>query len=113
LPLEVTEAVIGVWGADRVGYRISPKGAYNSMSDSHPIGTFSYLDACAVAVVSETAAMADKAIAANRSCIDRSMALPSRHPTSCVTRIWVRFLWPQKRFLPMTLRFLETVACRP
>jgi len=43
LPLEVTEAVIGVWGADRVGYRISPKAAYNSMSDSNPIGTFSYL----------------------------------------------------------------------
>ena len=43
LPLEVTEAVIGVWGADRVGYRISPKAAYNSMSDSNPLGTFSYL----------------------------------------------------------------------
>ena len=26
LPLEVTKAVIDVWGADRVGYRISPNG---------------------------------------------------------------------------------------
>ena len=43
LPLEVTEAVIGVWGRDRVGYRISPTGAFNSMSDSNPLQTFSYL----------------------------------------------------------------------
>jgi N-ethylmaleimide reductase len=43
LPLEVTEAVIGVWGADRVGYRISPNAAFNSMSDSNPVQTFSYL----------------------------------------------------------------------
>ncbi len=43
LPLEVTEAVIDVLGADRVGYRISPNGAFNSMSDSDPIQTFSYL----------------------------------------------------------------------
>ena len=43
LPLEVTEAVIDVLGADRVGYRISPNGAFNSMSDSNPIQTFSYL----------------------------------------------------------------------
>src|SRR5262249_44478086 len=43
LPLEVTKAVINVWGADRVGYRISPNGAFNSMSDSNPIQTFSYI----------------------------------------------------------------------
>ena len=43
LPLEVTKAVIDVWGADRVGYRISPNGAANSMSDSDPVRTFSYL----------------------------------------------------------------------
>jgi N-ethylmaleimide reductase len=42
-PLEVTHAVIDVWGPNRVGYRISPIGAYNSMSDSNPIQTFSYL----------------------------------------------------------------------
>jgi N-ethylmaleimide reductase len=42
-PLEVTEAVAGVWGAERVGYKISPNGAFNSMSDSNPIATFSYL----------------------------------------------------------------------
>ena len=42
LPLEVTKSVIDVWGADRVGYRISPSGAFNSMSDSNPIQTFSH-----------------------------------------------------------------------
>src|SRR5215475_12967333 len=43
LPLEVTKAVIDVWGADRVGYRISPNGTFNSMSDSNPTETFSYM----------------------------------------------------------------------
>jgi len=43
LPLEVVEAVIGVWGANRVGYRISPYGTFNSMSDSDPLATFSQL----------------------------------------------------------------------
>lgn len=42
-PLEVTDAVISVWGKERVGYRISPKGAFNDMSDSDPIATFSHL----------------------------------------------------------------------
>jgi N-ethylmaleimide reductase len=42
-PLEVTQAVIDVWGKDRVGYRISPNGAFNSMADSNPRETFSYL----------------------------------------------------------------------
>jgi N-ethylmaleimide reductase len=41
-PLEVTDAVVAVWGADRVGYKISPNGAFNAMSDSDPIATFSY-----------------------------------------------------------------------
>ena len=43
LPLEVTQAVIEIWGADKVGYRISPTGSFNSMSDSNPVATFSYL----------------------------------------------------------------------
>ncbi len=42
-PLEVTKAVIDVWGAERVGYKISPNGTVYSMSDSDPIRTFSYL----------------------------------------------------------------------
>jgi N-ethylmaleimide reductase len=43
LPLEVTEAVIGVWGPERVGYKLSPRFPGYSMSDSNPIETFSYL----------------------------------------------------------------------
>jgi N-ethylmaleimide reductase len=42
LLLEVTEAVIGVWGADRVGVRLSPNGLFNSMSDSDPRATFGF-----------------------------------------------------------------------
>jgi N-ethylmaleimide reductase len=43
LGLEVTQAVISVWGPDRVGYRISPNGTFNTMSDSNPAETFSYM----------------------------------------------------------------------
>jgi len=45
LPLEVTDAVISVWGKERVGYRVSPKASYNDMSDSDPVATFSHLAA--------------------------------------------------------------------
>jgi N-ethylmaleimide reductase len=40
--LEVTEAVAGVWGAERVGVRLSPLGTFNSMSDSDPATTFGF-----------------------------------------------------------------------
>jgi N-ethylmaleimide reductase len=43
LPLDVLDAVVGVWGPGRVGYRISPNSPFNSMSDSDPRKTFSYL----------------------------------------------------------------------
>jgi N-ethylmaleimide reductase len=42
LLLEVTEAVVDVWGGDRVGVRLSPSGTFNDMSDSDPKATFSY-----------------------------------------------------------------------
>ena len=45
LPLEVTEAVIGVWGPQRVGYRLSPYFSGYSMTDSNPIETFSFIAA--------------------------------------------------------------------
>jgi N-ethylmaleimide reductase len=41
-PLEVTEAVVGVWGPDRVGYKVSPNSGFNSMSDSDPVATYWY-----------------------------------------------------------------------
>ncbi|ROO24586.1 alkene reductase [Salinisphaera orenii] len=40
LPLEVLEAVLGVWPADRVGIRLSPSGTMNDMRDSDPRTTF-------------------------------------------------------------------------
>ena len=43
LTLEVTEAVIGVWGADRVGIRFSPSGVFNDMNDDNPMETFSHV----------------------------------------------------------------------
>jgi len=42
LLFEVVDAVTGVWGADRVGVRLSPINSFNSMSDSDPDATFGY-----------------------------------------------------------------------
>ena len=44
-PLEVTQAVIEVWGPNRVGYKLSPHFAGYSMSDSNPLETFSFIAA--------------------------------------------------------------------
>jgi N-ethylmaleimide reductase len=38
--LEVTEAVVGVWGAERVGLRLAPTNPFNDIADSHPADTF-------------------------------------------------------------------------
>jgi N-ethylmaleimide reductase len=45
LLLEVTDAVIGVWGADRVGVRVSPLNSYNAMRDSDPVALTAYVAA--------------------------------------------------------------------
>jgi len=41
--LEVVAAVAEVFGPERVGYKITPNLALNSMSDSDPVATFSHL----------------------------------------------------------------------
>jgi N-ethylmaleimide reductase len=41
--IEVTEAVVSVWGGERVGLRLSPSGAFNSMHDSNPRAIFGYV----------------------------------------------------------------------
>ncbi|MEI6270416.1 MAG: alkene reductase [Methylococcaceae bacterium] len=41
--LEVTAAVVAVWGAERVGIRLSPSGTFNDMTDSDPETFFVYL----------------------------------------------------------------------
>jgi N-ethylmaleimide reductase len=38
--VEVTEALIGEWGAARVGVRLSPTNPFNDMADSNPAATF-------------------------------------------------------------------------
>jgi N-ethylmaleimide reductase len=43
LLLEVVDAVIAVWGAGRVGVRLSPWGKFNSMRDSNPVRLFTYV----------------------------------------------------------------------
>ena len=40
--LEVTDAVVGVWGADRVGVHLSPRGGFSDIDDSDPMTTFTY-----------------------------------------------------------------------
>ncbi len=43
LLLEATEAVIKVWGANRVGVRLSPYSGFNDIRDSAPVETFTYI----------------------------------------------------------------------
>jgi N-ethylmaleimide reductase len=39
--IEVTQALIGEWGGERVGVRLSPTNPYNDIADSNPAVTFS------------------------------------------------------------------------
>jgi 2,4-dienoyl-CoA reductase-like NADH-dependent reductase (Old Yellow Enzyme family) len=43
LMLEVTDACIAVWGADRVGMHLAPRRDAHDMGDSTPLETFSYV----------------------------------------------------------------------
>ena len=43
LMLEVADAVISVWGNDRVGMHLAPRGDAHDMGDSNPLATFSYV----------------------------------------------------------------------
>ena len=43
LLMEVMEAVVDVWGSDRVGVRLSPSGTFSSMYDSNRAATFGYV----------------------------------------------------------------------
>ena len=41
--LEAVDQAISVWGNGRVGVRLSPYGTFNDMSDSDPVGLFTYV----------------------------------------------------------------------
>ncbi|HTH97533.1 MAG TPA: alkene reductase [Stellaceae bacterium] len=43
LMLEVTDAAIDVWGADRVGMHLAPRGDAHTMGDSNPLATFGHI----------------------------------------------------------------------
>jgi N-ethylmaleimide reductase len=43
LLLEVTSAVVDIWGPDRVGVRLSPFSTFNDVGDSDPIGLYSHV----------------------------------------------------------------------
>ena len=43
LLMEVTESVVSVWGAERVGVRLSPSSTFGSMSDTDPEALFNYV----------------------------------------------------------------------
>jgi len=43
LMIEVTDAAIAVWGADRVGLHLAPRGDSHDMGDSDPAATFGYV----------------------------------------------------------------------
>lgn len=42
LLLEVVDEAVKIWGANRVGVRLSPAGSFSDMSDSNPSATFGY-----------------------------------------------------------------------
>lgn len=43
LMLEVTDACISVWGANRVGMHLAPRGDAHGMGDANPAATFGYV----------------------------------------------------------------------
>jgi N-ethylmaleimide reductase len=45
LLFEVAEALIRIWGPDRIGVRLSPIGKMNDIHDDHPEATFGYIAA--------------------------------------------------------------------
>ena len=43
LLLEITDAAISVWGPDKVGVHLAPRGDSHDMKDSNPLSTFTYV----------------------------------------------------------------------
>ena len=41
--LQVVDAMVSVWGGNRVGVRIAPSGTWNGVSDSDPVALFDYV----------------------------------------------------------------------
>jgi len=43
LMMQITDTAIAVWGADRVGMHLAPRGDAHDMGDSNPLATFGYV----------------------------------------------------------------------
>ena len=43
LMIQAVDTAISVWGADRVGLHLAPRGGAHDMGDSNPLATFSYV----------------------------------------------------------------------
>lgn len=43
LMLEITDAVISIWGAGKVGMHLAPRGDSHDIKDSNPLATFGYI----------------------------------------------------------------------
>jgi 2,4-dienoyl-CoA reductase-like NADH-dependent reductase (Old Yellow Enzyme family) len=43
LMLEAADAALSVWGADRVGMHLAPRGDHQDIGDSNPLATFGYV----------------------------------------------------------------------
>jgi 2,4-dienoyl-CoA reductase-like NADH-dependent reductase (Old Yellow Enzyme family) len=61
LMLEVVDAAIAVWGADRVGLHLAPRGDAHDMGDSNPLATFGYV-ARRIAFICAREALGDRRI---------------------------------------------------
>ncbi|HUN47342.1 MAG TPA: alkene reductase [Stellaceae bacterium] len=93
LLLEVTEAVVGVWGKDRVGVRLSPGNPFNDMADSNPAATFGYatraLDRLGLAYLHIVEPMPDTP-APDGVMPDSRFLRPLWHQTLIVNRAYTR-----------------------
>jgi len=85
LLLEITQAAIEVWGADRVGVRLSPYGIANGSGEADPMPLYTHVVealnplglACGAADGSRTASR-------TRSSVSMSRATTKSKPMSCI-----------------------------
>ena len=79
LLLEVINAVMDVCGRDRVGVRLSPSGAFGTMSDSDPLALFTYvvqeIDRLKLAYVH----IIEPRVAGNETAIDPDMTMSTHY----------------------------------
>ena len=77
--LEAIAAVVDVWGSDRVGVRLSPSGAFGTMSDSDPLALFTYvvkeIDGLNLAYLH----IVEPRVAGNETAVDPDMTMSTHY----------------------------------